>query len=199
MNLKLLSEIDSFLTLQDSMRLRESCSGESVVEGILKFTAIYNNQEKTGSYELRIVIPSSYPEELIEVFETEGKIPRTGLYHLNTDGSLCLGAPFRLMLFAKQNPSFQSFISTFLIPHLFGVTQILGGAKTWPFEDLSHGEKGIFQDYKDFFDAENNNQALLYIKALSLKKRIANKMICPCGCKLRLGRCSTRQKIFEIQ
>ncbi len=60
---------------------------------------------------------------------------------------------------------------------------------------MAHGEKGIIDEYEKIFGIRGKDSLKQLIKMLSMKKRVANKQLCPCGCKNRLGKCNQELNI----
>lgn len=65
--------------------------------------------------------------------------------------------------------------------------------------ELDHGEKGLIDDYSEMFRVNSKASVLLVLKALGLRKRSANKLLCPCGCGHHLGLCSYRFFLNEFR
>ena len=69
----------------------------------------------------------------------------------------------------------------------------------FPYGELDHGEKGLIDDYSELFNVNSKTSVLLALKALGLRKRVANKLPCPCGCGDRLGSCNYRFFLNEFR
>lgn len=65
--------------------------------------------------------------------------------------------------------------------------------------DSTHGNEGIMEDYADLLRLDNQTKVLAAIHLLGIKKRIANKKICPCGCKRRLGACHFHNRLNKFR
>ena len=65
---------------------------------------IKHGPEIIDSFELIIIVPTSFPRELPKVTEIANRIPRDGNHHVNPDGTLCLGSPLRLLSLISGNP-----------------------------------------------------------------------------------------------
>jgi hypothetical protein len=50
--------------------------------------------------------------------------------------------------------------------------------------------EGVIDDYAKLFGLQEREQVIRALDLLGMKRRIANKKPCPCGCGRRLGRCS---------
>jgi hypothetical protein len=153
----------------------------------------------TDEYSLTIKVPRDFPKSLPRVTETADKIPRTGEFHVNPDGTLCLGSPLRLLVNISTSPTLVGFAEKCLIPHLFAISHKLQYGGSLPFGELAHGLPGILIDYMDLFKLERPEQAFRALQLLGLKKRRANKHACPCGCKRRLAKCQFNVRMQKFR
>ena len=62
-----------------------------------------------------------------------------------------------------------------------------------PFGELEHGTPGLLEEYARITGATSNAACIGFIECLGLRKRVANKRMCPCGSGRRLGRCHNRR------
>ena len=132
--------------------------------------------------------------------ETGGRIPRTGEYHVNpTDNTLCLGSPLSLRLKLSKKPTLVGFSENCLVPYLFAVSYKLKNGGPLPFGELAHGEDGLIADYLQLFGLKTKKQLNCTFRLLGMKKRLANKFLCPCGCGIRLGRCQYNFRLREFR
>jgi hypothetical protein len=187
--------IDSFGVYQflidyPEMQLQPSTSGV-VFRGNIFFTAQgINFPELADCYELEIVIPKRYPHILPMVTEVGGRIPRDAKYHVNTnDGTLCLGSNLTLLNLIDKNPTISEFAKKCIIPYLYAVSRVILQGDKFIFGELEHGTKGMLDDYAAIFELNRPEDVIRVLYSLSIKKRVANKLPCPCSCKKRLGKC----------
>ena len=166
------------------------------MQGRFAFTA---HSEKHGQitdkYLLSIEVPRQFPKTLPRVTETEQKIPRNGEFHVNPDGTLCLGSPLRLLVKLASDPTLTGFTGKCLVPYLFAISNKLQKGGPLPFDELAHGVPGMLADYVDLFGLKEPEQARLAFRLLGMKKRRANKHPCPCACGGRLGKCRFNQRL----
>lgn len=189
-----------FLRDYPQMAIRPS-SGQSLrLKGNFAFAA---HHEKEGgiqdSFALEIIVPKNFPPDLPRVMETGGRIPRKGNYHVNPDGSLCLGSPLGLLVRISKTPSLIGFANDCLVPYLFAVSRKLRSGGALPFGELAHGDKGLFADYAELFCLKTPEQIRYGLRLLGMKKRRANKLPCPCGCGVRVGRCKFNLRLREFR
>ena len=179
------------LDAQPGLRLIPT-AGESVtVAGRLEFNAgIPGKAQVVDRYEIELSIPKNFPKEIPSVRETGGRIPRS--YHKLRDGSLCLASPTKLRLILAESPSILRFVERCLIPYLYRYSyRIQHGVS--PFGELEHGSAGIRQDLLPLFGVDREVAVLGFVELAAMKKCHANKKPCPCGSRLRLGRCHNRR------
>jgi hypothetical protein len=173
------------------LRLRPTTDGNLAVAGTLEFSAHPRDRELVSDcYEISISVPTSFPKDIPLVRETAGRIPST--FHKLASGHLCLGSPTRLRLMLAEEPSLFSFVERCVIPYLYGYSCYEGGGNM-PFDELAHGVDGLRDDLADLLGIQNDDTLIDFVRALSMKKRKANKRICPCRSGLRVGRCHNRK------
>ncbi len=189
--------IREFLFKYSGMAIRPTQEGSALtLSGIFDFAAEDDeNNEITDSYRLQILVPPSFPRALPEVKETEDKIPRTGDYHINANGTLCLGSRLRLLYQISSKPTLIGFAESCLTPYLYAISYKLKFGGDLLFSELPHGTQGELLDYVNLFGLDKPEQAKAAISLLTMKKRHANKFPCPCGCGRRLGKCSFNDKL----
>jgi hypothetical protein len=160
--------------------------------GTLRFSAQPHGKEKIDDeYEIDILIPAEFPEELATVRETAGRI--SGSYvHRFTDGTLCLGSPTSLRLRISDHSPLLSYLEKCVIPTLYGHSYFERHG-VLPFGELSHGMDGIREDLASLFGVDNEEAAVDFVRLTALRKRVANKRPCSCLSGKRLGRCHHRR------
>src|ERR1700720_3386010 len=57
----------------------------------------------------------------------------------------------------------------------------------------------MVDDNVALFGVKNFRQAVEALRLLGMKKRRANKLRCPCGCKKRLGRCRFNATLAQFR
>lgn len=151
------------------------------------------------SFELQIDITKKFPKDLPTVTETGGRIPRNSSNHIYQDGSFCLGSPLGLMLRLSKAPTLNGFVETCIVPYLFAISLKLQRGKPLVYGELDHGANGILRDYLEILRLRTFQQVRDALTLLGMKKRMANKFPCPCGCRRRLGRCKFNYTIKKFR
>jgi hypothetical protein len=191
----------AFLAANPLMAVRPSGKkGVVVLKGRFSFCAANTKYGEVGdSFLLTIEVPRTYPQELPVAFETGGRIPRDGKHHVNSnDGSLCLGSPLAQMLVISREPTLASYTRELLIPYLYAVSHKLARGGGFVFDELAHGSSGLLDDYARLFGLERERVPTA-LRLLGVRKRLANKLLCPCGCNRRLGRCGFNRRMAPFR
>ncbi|MGG6448288.1 hypothetical protein [Pseudobacillus badius] len=192
--------IKSFLAEYSEFIMQPIVGSEMIIKGNLRRTL---HHESFGSididYSLLIHIPFDYPENLPIIFESKGAIQNSPSNHINPDGSFCLGSPLRLKILSKRNSDFKYFFEECVLPYLYAVTINIQQGGGFAFGELEHGTTGLILDLQDFFCLKDSSQVYQMLKILSSRKKLANRMICPCGCKQRVTRCNYFKYILRMR
>lgn len=193
--------LESFLDKYPNMHLSPTYGDEGVfISGVMNFNLVYKDYPPISTeYDVSISIPKDYPKQSPVFNEISHVIPKTPDYHINADGSLCLGSPLRLNISLKENPDIEVFCRTNLEPYIYAVTLKIENGLDWVFGELAHGAEGEIEDYAELFGIKDKDKVLKCLIATSNKKRVANKYPCPCGCIQRLGKCQLHIKINQLR
>lgn len=182
------------------MAILPSRSADIHLKGHFTFSAKpKGGTEICDTYHLHISIPQIFPKKIPKVTEIDLKIPRNGKYHINPDNTLCLGSPLRLKHKISERSNLVGFSESCLVPYLYAVSYKLHNDGDFPLGELAHGSQGIVIDYLDLFGLQSLEQVIQTLKLLGIKKRVANKAPCPCGCGRRLGKCSFNLKLNKFR
>lgn len=86
-----------------------------------------------------------------------------------------------------------------MIPFLYAASCREKDGGKLPFSELSHGKAGLLDDYELILGLEGARSVSVALMAVSQRKRIANKIDCPCACGRRLGNCEFRWKLATLR
>lgn len=186
-----ISGLDEFLNDQPFISIKPSNGKPLLLEGEFRFCATFEGQQPiSDSYQLQITIHGGFPRQVPTVIEIGERIPRLPDYHVNSDGTLCLGSRIRVMTKLQAEPTVAGFSRNCIVPFLYAMSLRLTHGQEFIFGELRHGIRGELDDYKELFGLKSDDQVVPALHCLLKKKRIANKMRCPCGCGRRLGKCN---------
>jgi hypothetical protein len=183
--------VEDLLRKHPDLRLQPAASNHTIIAGTFEFSAQTIGQKLVSDrYEISISIPPDYPRTIPLVRETARRIPPN--FHKLHTGDLCLGSPTRLRLILAETPSLLSFVERCVVPYFYGYSIVESGGAL-PFGELSHGARGLRDDLASMIGMEEDLVLLGFVRLLAMKKRKANKLTCPCGTGMRLGRCHNRK------
>lgn len=184
------------LSSHPQLRLVDFSDEKIVVEGDYNLNAKMDGYKVIqGTYLIRITFPANYPKTLPIVAELDKTIPRHIDYHTYPDGSFCLGSEIKLKSTLYDYPTATDLIEKVVEPFLYKIVHKLKYGVA-PYGELDHGEAGLVHDYQRLFNVKDKTSVLQVLRALGKRKREANKLLCPCGCGLRIGKCDYR---FNLQ
>jgi hypothetical protein len=199
-NVKSLSSISQFLDEHPGMATAPCTEAGVCLRGTFSFKVNAPELEVIeDSYQLEIFVPNTFPRDLPQITEVGEKIPRDGTFHVNPDGSLCLGSPLRLLKNAHKKRNLSGYVEKCLVPYLYAVSYKLLHGGDFVLGELDHGHQGIFHDYSSLLGLREESQILQAIVLLCIEKRYANKKPCPCECGKRLGSCPFHLKLNELR
>lgn len=193
-------DLRQFLLDYPKMAVRPSLGSHLRLKGSFEFIGAHRAHGLVkDAFSLQIDVPAAFPRKLPEVKEIGDRIPRTGDFHVNSDGSLCLGSHLRLLLKLNEMPTLVGFAERCLVPYLYATSRKLTHGGKLVFGELAHYGPGMLQDYAQLFGLPTADQARYALALLGKKKRIANKFPCPCGCELRLGQCRLNRRLLRFR
>jgi hypothetical protein len=173
----------------------------ATVYGPLSFEATYDGICLSGQFDVKIILPSTYPEFLPSAFETGKKIPYD--FHKHDGGSLCLASRIGFLKQYQKKPDLLGYIDNLLIPYLYTFVH-KEKYNYLPYGELSHGQKGldesyrpILKAYRDKFKVASDLEVLKLLKVLA-EGNYRGHLACPCGSSDKLRNCHG-QSILDIK
>jgi hypothetical protein len=183
-------DVEGLLRCQPHLTITPDDRCALLLTGRIEFTASGTNTEIiTDAYEVAIHLPSDFPRGIPAVRDLSGRIKRN--YHRLDDGSFCLGSPARLRLALVQSPTLRKFVEKCVIPYLYGYSFFEKYGRP-PFGELAHGDQGLLDDYARLFGVSSIVASAGILKMMGMKRRVANKYLCPCGSHFKLGKCHNK-------
>ncbi len=182
------------------MAIRPDGSSDLVLTGDFQINAeALGGPPIKDSFNLTIRVPKDYPLNIPRVFENSNRIPRQNDHHVNGSGSLCLGSPLRLISHLGADHTLSGFTQFCLVPFLYAFARREAEGGSLAFGELAHEIPGLIEDYKELLGLKCPMKVVEALEYALKKKRIANKLPCPCGCGLRLGKCPLHLKVNHIR
>ena len=168
------------------LELSRNSDGRFVISGNLIFTAGYNGEDVSDTFEIEIEIPRNYPAQIPKTKEAGGRIPSD--FHTNQDGTLCLNIPLGSKRTFAQNGTLLGYVDDCVIPYLYSFCyhQVHG---KMPFGEWAHGGQGILDFYKEEFAVDDDIAVLGLLRVLA-DNNYRGHIPCPCGSQLKLRKLS---------
>lgn len=176
---------DELVQVYPGLALSEDFPGRWVVRGLLSFSATFNEVNIEDTFSVLIILPADYPNSPPTVQETGGRIPPD--FHQYNNRNLCLGAPVEVYMRFRENPRLLPFVQTLLVEYLYGYSCLERYGKL-PFDELSHGGKGIREHYQALFDANDVKVILSFLKILA-ESTYRGHIACVCGSGKIIRKC----------
>ncbi|MBB5865440.1 hypothetical protein GGR61_003091 [Xanthomonas arboricola] len=195
------ADIDELLDAFPRLRRRPTRQrGGAVVAGFILFEASSSGKPAIADeYRIRLEVSLDSSSALPKAFEEGGRIPAVGDHHVNPGGDLCLGSPLRILQTLGPNPTLVAFVEKCVVPFLYAASWREQGLPGFPFDELAHGAPGLVADYESLFSVVGPYQVARALFLLGKRKRVANKMPCPCGCGRRLVKCTTHARLASFR
>lgn len=163
-------------------------NGKVVLRGSF---ALRDDEGTLDRYQVEIIFPEIYPDDLPVLKEIGGRIPRILDRHMvHEDGSACLLVPEEWFVICKDR-SFRAFMEG-AVKNFFLGQMLVEDGKPWPFGERSHGRDGIFEAYLELLGIDDRSMVLPYLDCLR-RERIKGHWDCPCGSKTRIRNCHREQ------
>lgn len=184
---ELVAEIAELQCVHRGLTAITRAENATILSGPLPFEASANGHSTIAEcFEIELIIPDIYPENLPCVRETGGKID-SDYDHRNEDGTLCLGVPIEECRIFSEQPSLLGFVNNLLIPYLYGYCHYKK-YDTHPFGEAEHGAVGIVQHYMDTLELTDERAALAVI-AFLVEHGYRGHHPCPCGSGKKVRKC----------
>jgi hypothetical protein len=163
-------------------------AGTIMILGSFEFQAVYGQRQINDIFQLKIVFPHDYPDNVPATYETAHRIRN---FHINPDMTLCLGSPLELHAIYFENPCLETYINKILIPyfvryvHFEKTGHVLYG-------ELEHGRKGLLRYIRDLTGTRDDVLAK-YLLELYLMGTADTSFECPCGSRLVFSDCHKKR------
>ncbi len=148
-------------------------------------------QGPVTQFDIQCGFHKDYPKCEPIVFEVGAAIERIADRHMYTSGVCCL-CVWEEWLAKTRDTSFQAFCDGPL--HNFFLSQVIyDQTGKWPFDERSHGAKGIAEGVASALGLElSETQANRYAQALAARE-LKGHWMCPCGSGQKLRDCHMEQ------
>ena len=144
-------------------------------------------------YDLEIAILDTFPISLPLMWETEEKIERSASWHVNGDGSCCVGTDARQYHLLRGNISLLNWVERLAIPYLANHKLRLLD-KAYASGERSHGLKGVFEEYEELFNDRKDISLLQHLKFITGRSSLGRNQRCFCESGKKYKYCFLRNE-----
>lgn len=192
--------VGDLLRVYPSLAIRPGRDAGVTIEGELAFqrTLVGHPKPIVDAFQVRIFFPQAYPKDLPRTWEIGERIPKDEHHHVNPSGDLCLGNPLRIRLALATDPSPVGYVERFVIPYLCGVSVKLT-AGHFPQGELDHGTIGLLRDGMEILGLADTGRVAQALQCVAMRKYLADRSSCPCGCGRRLMHCQLGDRIDHLR
>ena len=161
-----------------------------MVEGDILYVrgqfAVSDDNGVIERFDIEISIDLRFPDEVPTVRAVDKRIPATPDYHINTDGTACVGVPEEWLVI-RPDASFATFMAGPVRSFFIGQALVLRG-EPWPIGERAHGTAGAVEAFGElvgFTKLPELREALRMLK----RSFVAGHLNCPCGSGKKLRNC----------
>lgn len=147
-------------------------------------------------FSVKIYIPSNYPKTLPSISETGNAIPKEDDWHVNRDGSCCVGPNTKIYRKLNYNISLKRWLDIVVLPYLFDQVHKLEKG-FYIGKEHSHGKKGLVNDYKEWWKLESEDEVINKLKLITKKVKYPRNSICFCNSNDKYKRCHLFAKSYD--
>ena len=182
------SEIPKFVEHFPKFHKAISSQGTVMVEGELEI--VDQDGKLWETYQVEIHSCDGFPHRFPYVFETGGKIPRIGDWHVYEDTqSCCLAVEPEERLICKDGLSLIDFVKNNVLPYFFNQTfrKVEGYYKNG---EYAHGLRGIYEFYDDVLKTKGDiRETIRLMIKIAHRDKPGRTHNCFCGSNTKFRRC----------
>lgn len=110
---------------------------------------------------------------------------------------MCLGSRIKVKEIIYKNPTLLGFTNNLILPFLYSFTYLVENG-SWPYGELSHGSKGLVEDYQERYGLKNEDDVIDFLQYIlhhpfyhpsCSKYVIRSRSLCLCNSGKRFGKC----------
>lgn len=156
---------------------------------------VKDGSEILDRFRIELKFPNDYPDSILVLRETGGRIPWFSDRHVNPDGEACPIVPEEWLLRTDRD-SVTAFLEGPVRNFFLGQILIEHG-KPWPFGERKHGKSGLIESYGELVETNDPDAIRRHLDCLS-RDTLKGHWECPCGSGKRLRNCHlTKLKILH--
>lgn len=141
-----------------------------------------------GCFDIRVLIPATYPYGFPVLLETAGKIERTIDRHIGPGGLICEEIDQKELMLASKSITIREYFAQYVHKH-FCWQLIYEEEGNKNLQEWSHHGDGTMQFYKEQFNSDDPRVIETCLKALAHNTVSGRNDPCACGSGKKTKRC----------
>lgn len=185
-----LNQIDEVIATYPKLKRVES-EGRFIIKGEIDIIDTFDKY--WTSYQIEIWCSSGFPTRFPILYETGGKIPKIGDWHIYEDSkACCLKVPPEEIISCKNGINILQFLDAEVIPYLFNQTHRIE-VGYYANGEYSHGAKGIYEFYSTVLDTAGDVASTIRLmKLIATKPEPSRTSMCFCKSAYKYRKCHRR-------
>lgn len=143
------------------------------------------------TYVVEITLLPTFPASLPILVETGKKIERSAEWHVNENGSCCVGTEARQHYLLNGKNTLLNWVQLLAVPYLAN-HRLRTLSASYANGERSHGVKGIREEYEDIFTNRGDISLQEFMLMTIGNVSLANNSPCFCGSGKKYKRCFLR-------
>jgi len=145
------------------------------------------------SYDISIIIPSSYPDDLPFLIESGKKIERHEDWHMSPNGVCCLSTKAKMFYDLGGDITLLRWLDQFAHPFLANHVYRMK-TKHYAHDEFSHGVPGIIEGWKKILNVHSTSEILQQLEYMAGNKTLPRNRKCYCKSGKLYKRCYLLQR-----
>jgi len=141
-----------------------------------------------GIFQIDVIVPHNFPEEIPELKETGNRIPVSADRHIEGDGSACLYFRDEAYLYWDEKSTITDYMKKFVENFLLWQIEYEATGGKNKAKAYLHGSDGAFQFYKKILQTDDTLVVYKFIEYMTMKK-VKSHWKCFCGSGKEIRNC----------
>lgn len=145
---------------------------------------------------VRVQIPSKYPLIPPIIFETGGVLPIDPEWHINGDGSCCVGPYVKVYQKLNNVLTIKRWFDLIVMPYFFDQVHRIENGE-YKGKEHAHGTNGLLNNYQELWKLGSYEKVIYKLKLITGVTKFPRNAKCFCGNNLKYKKCHLRAKNFD--
>lgn len=141
-----------------------------------------------ATFSVKITFPSQYPKVPPIIYETGGELRKNPSWHINKDGSCCVGPTTKVIRKLEYNITWKRWLDLVVMPYM--LDQVHKKEKGhYVGKEHEHFGKGLLDDYREWWRLESDQEVIEMLYKIIKRKKYGRNAPCYCGSGDKHKRC----------